>query len=39
MELVGLDSSDPRPPQQPASEEERAAIAKIFETADLVATV
>ncbi len=39
MELVGLETSDPRPPQRPASDEERAAIAKIFESADLVATV
>lgn len=39
MELVGLETSDPRPPQRPASEEERKAIAKIFEDAQLLAAV
>ena len=39
MELVGLETSDPRPPQRPASEEERKAIAKIFADAQLLAAV
>ena len=39
MELIGLETSDPRPPQRPASAEERKAIAEIFENAELVARV
>lgn len=38
MDLVGLATSDPRPPQLPASDEERAAIEKIFDHAGLLAT-
>lgn len=39
MKLVGLETSDPRPPQLPSSPEERAAIESIFEHAGLLATV
>ena len=39
MELVGLETSDPRPPQRPASAEERVAIEQIFDSAGLLATV
>ena len=39
MDIVGLETSDPRPPQRPANADERAAISRIFETAGLVATV
>lgn len=39
MELVGLETSDPRPPLLPATEAERAAIAGIFERADIVSRV
>lgn len=39
MALVGLETSDPRPPQRPASSEERAAIERIFADAELLATV
>ena len=39
MALVGLETSDPRPPQRPASNEERAAIERIFEDAELLARV
>ncbi len=39
MELVGLETSDPRLPQGPASPEERASIERIFEHAGLLATV
>ena len=39
MALVGLETSDPRPPQGPSSPEERAAIERIFEHAGLLATV
>jgi 4-hydroxy-2-oxoglutarate aldolase len=39
MALVGLETSDPRPPQLPSTPEERAAIERIFEHAGLLATV
>ncbi len=39
MGLVGLETSDPRPPQLPSTPEERAAIEQIFEDAGLLATV
>ncbi|MEZ4523424.1 MAG: dihydrodipicolinate synthase family protein [Thermomicrobiales bacterium] len=38
MDIVGLETSDPRPPQRPASDEERAAIEKIFDDARLLAS-
>jgi 4-hydroxy-2-oxoglutarate aldolase len=38
MGLVGLETSDPRPPQRPASADERASIAQIFERAELLVT-
>lgn len=39
MELIGLETSDPRPPMLPATDEERAKIRSIFESADLLARV
>lgn len=39
MELVGLETSDPRPPLMPATGQEREAIRGIFERAGLLATV
>lgn len=39
MDLVGLESSDPRAPQMPSSSEDRAAIQGILERAGLLARV
>ena len=38
MEMVGLTSSDPRPPMLPATEDERQAIRAILERAGILAT-
>ena len=39
MELVGLETGDPRPPLLPATDAERAEIERIFEQAGLLARV
>lgn len=39
MEMVGLETSDPRPPLLPATADERSAIQGIFERAGLLARV
>ena len=39
MEMIGLESSDPRPPMLPATEEERTAIQGILDRAGLLARV
>lgn len=39
MELIGLETSDPRSPLLPASDADRQAVREIFERADLLATV
>jgi 4-hydroxy-2-oxoglutarate aldolase len=39
MEMVGLETSDPRPPMLPATAEERAAIQDILDRAGLLAAV
>lgn len=39
MEMIGLETGDPRPPLLPATDAERAEIQRIFEQAGLLARV